>query len=112
MDEEQHSPVGFDVIFPTMIDHAINLDDNFHLPKEDVEAILKKKDFELERFNLLVSNIHLYFIKNGCRVKKYRGMGSLEAMKNGSDQRYLGDKEKLKIAEGVVGAITDKGVVL
>ncbi|GAB2223071.1 hypothetical protein Droror1_Dr00017207 [Drosera rotundifolia] len=67
---------------------------------------------EAFRFNLLVSNIHLYFVKNGYRVKKYRGMGSLEAMTKGSVQRYLGDKEKLKIAEGVVEAVTDKGAVL
>ncbi|GAB2232923.1 hypothetical protein Droror1_Dr00011991, partial [Drosera rotundifolia] len=68
MDEEQHSSVGFEVIFPTMIDHAINLDVNFHLPKEDVEAILKKKDFELERIrckNTRVRNHCLAFISEG-----------------------------------------------
>lgn len=53
-----------------------------------------------------------YEYKNGQRVKKYRGMGSLEAMTKGSDQRYLGDTAKLKIAQGVVGAVTDKGSVL
>ncbi|KAL2937255.1 Inosine-5'-monophosphate dehydrogenase, partial [Bienertia sinuspersici] len=31
------------------------------------------------------------------RPLKYRGMGSLEAMTKGSDQRYLGDKSKLKL---------------
>ncbi|KAL1308111.1 hypothetical protein AAHE18_17G082400 [Arachis hypogaea] len=37
-----------------------------------------------------------YEYQNGQRVKKYRGMGSLEAMTKGSDQRYLGDTAKLK----------------
>lgn len=53
-----------------------------------------------------------YEHKNGYRIKKYRGMGSLEAMTKGSDQRYLGDTAKLKIAQGVVGAVADKGSVL
>ncbi|XP_075494846.1 inosine-5'-monophosphate dehydrogenase 2-like [Primulina tabacum] len=53
-----------------------------------------------------------YEYQGGRRVKKYRGMGSLEAMTKGSDARYLGDKAKLKIAQGVVGAVADKGSVL
>ncbi|KAJ8534222.1 hypothetical protein K7X08_007546 [Anisodus acutangulus] len=53
-----------------------------------------------------------YVYQNGLRMKKYRGMGSLEAMTKGSDARYLGDTAKLKIAQGVVGSVADKGSVL
>ncbi|KAF9605225.1 hypothetical protein IFM89_014338 [Coptis chinensis] len=53
-----------------------------------------------------------FFNQGGHRVKKYRGMGSLETMKKGSDAWYLGDTSKLKVAQGVVGAVADKGSVL
>ncbi|XP_068656401.1 inosine-5'-monophosphate dehydrogenase 2-like [Aristolochia californica] len=54
----------------------------------------------------------VYMYQGDRKVKKYRGMGSLEAMTKGSDARYLGDKSKLKVAQGVVGAVADKGSVL
>ncbi|KAF8064485.1 impdh [Scenedesmus sp. PABB004] len=52
-----------------------------------------------------------YFYINGTRVKKYRGMGSLEAMAKGSEARYLSDTQNLKIAQGVSGTVKDKGSV-
>ena len=44
-----------------------------------------------------------YVMVNGTRVKKYRGMGSLEAMGRGSEARYHSDTQSLKIAQGVSG---------
>eukprot|EP00262_Sarcandra_glabra_P013758 TRINITY_DN3880_c0_g1_i1.p1 TRINITY_DN3880_c0_g1~~TRINITY_DN3880_c0_g1_i1.p1 ORF type:complete len:502 (-),score=68.79 TRINITY_DN3880_c0_g1_i1:390-1895(-) len=54
----------------------------------------------------------VYEYQGDRRIKKYRGMGSLEAMTKGSDARYLGDTSKLKVAQGVVGVVPDKGSIL
>jgi len=42
-------------------------------------------------------------------VKKYRGMGSLEAMEGRSAVRYAVDKAKIRIAEGVVTKVPYRG---
>jgi IMP dehydrogenase len=52
-----------------------------------------------------------YVTVSGVRVKKYRGMGSLEAMTKGSESRYLADTQSLKIAQGVSGTVRDRGSV-
>ena len=52
-----------------------------------------------------------YITIDGVRAKKYRGMGSLEAQGHGSDSRYYGDTQTLKIAQGVSGTVKDKGSV-
>lgn len=51
-----------------------------------------------------------YFYQEGVRVKKYRGMGSLGAMKmRGGAERYLSSNNKIIVAQGVTGTVTGKG---
>jgi IMP dehydrogenase len=51
-------------------------------------------------------------IFEGRKFKTYRGMGSIEAMKDGSKDRYFQDAEdeiKKLVPEGIVGRVPYKG---
>ena len=50
-----------------------------------------------------------YFYKDGVRVKKYRGMASIEALERGGGKRYFSDDQNIKVAQGVSGLVVDKG---
>ena len=53
-------------------------------------------------------------IMNGRRFKSYRGMGSLEAMEQGSKDRHFQDMEadiKKLVPEGIVAQVPYKGTV-
>ncbi len=50
-----------------------------------------------------------YFYENGVRLKKYRGMASQEALEAGGSKRYFAEDAKIKVVQGVSGAVLDKG---
>ncbi|MGL1861771.1 MAG: IMP dehydrogenase [Pseudodesulfovibrio sp.] len=47
----------------------------------------------------------------GRTYKQYRGMGSIDAMKKGSSDRYFQEKSKKLVPEGIVGRVPFRGMV-
>ncbi|MCR5813032.1 MAG: IMP dehydrogenase [Desulfovibrio sp.] len=48
----------------------------------------------------------------GRTYKTYRGMGSIDAMKQGSSDRYFQEKSKKLVPEGIVGRVPYRGKVM
>lgn len=52
-----------------------------------------------------------YSYHDGVRMKKYRGMGSLDALKNRMGGRYSYNSREVKVAQGVSGEVASKGSI-
>ena len=52
-------------------------------------------------------------VEEGRKFKSYRGMGSIEAMQEGSKDRYFQDEDDIKklVPEGIVGRVPYKGML-
>lgn len=53
-----------------------------------------------------------YFYEGGVRVKRYRGMGSPEAIAERGAKRYMEKDETIRVAQGVSGTVVDKGSII
>ena len=50
-----------------------------------------------------------YFYEGNVRVKRYRGMGSIEAQLEGGEKRYFSQKTAIPVPHGVSGTVVDRG---
>lgn len=51
-DQHQLSPLGFDIIFPGMIEHARDAGLNLPINDSSIEGMLRKRDLEIKRHNI------------------------------------------------------------
>ena len=53
-----------------------------------------------------------YYYKNSVQIKKYRGMGCIDAITKNSGERYLSNNSQIKVAQGVSGTVIGKGSLI
>uniref|UniRef100_B9SIL7 Ent-sandaracopimaradiene synthase KSL3, chloroplastic n=1 Tax=Ricinus communis TaxID=3988 RepID=KSL3_RICCO len=64
-DESQHSPTGFNMIFPSMIECGTNMGLNLPLNPSSIEAMLIKRDLETESACSLKGTSNLAYVAEG-----------------------------------------------
>ncbi|OVA15215.1 Terpene synthase [Macleaya cordata] len=85
--ENQHAPIGFEIIFPGMIEFAKHLGLSLPLSQTTIDALLQKRDLEFERFsesNSEGSKVYLAYIAEGWGIfHDWKGIMKYQR-KNGS----------------------------
>ncbi|XP_071686924.1 ent-kaurene synthase 1, chloroplastic-like [Rutidosis leptorrhynchoides] len=83
-DYNQPSPVGFDIIFPGMLEYAKLLNLNLPFKQEQVNLLLHVRDSELNRCDLEQREVYLAYISEGLNKSYDWSMINKYKMKNGS----------------------------
>lgn len=86
-DNEQHKPIGFDIIFPGMIEYAIDLDLNLPLKPTDINSMLHRRALELTSGggkNLEGRRAYLAYVSEGIGKLQDWEMAMKYQRKNGS----------------------------
>jgi IMP dehydrogenase len=50
-----------------------------------------------------------FYYRNGVRLKRYRGMASPDAMREGGAKRYFSENAAVRVAQGVSGSVIARG---
>ncbi|KAL8160364.1 hypothetical protein V2J09_001901 [Rumex salicifolius] len=86
-DHSLYSPIGFDIIFPSMIDSAIEMAINLHIDKKDLDALISMREMDLKRIrtkNLDLQNLYLAYVSEGLgKVQDWETVMKFQR-KNGS----------------------------
>ncbi|XWS16727.1 hypothetical protein CRYUN_Cryun33cG0002600 [Craigia yunnanensis] len=86
-DENQRTPVGFDIIFSGMIEYAKDLKLNLPLISTDIDALFGKRDLELRschRENSKGREAYLAYVSEGIGKRQDWGLVMKYQRKNGS----------------------------
>ncbi|GMJ10516.1 GA REQUIRING 2, ENT-KAURENE SYNTHASE 1, ARABIDOPSIS THALIANA ENT-KAURENE SYNTHASE 1 [Hibiscus trionum] len=83
-DENQLTPIGFDIIFSGMVEYAKDLNLNLPLRSTDIDALFHKRDLELRRENSKGREAYLAYVSEGIGKQQDWEMVMKYQRKNGS----------------------------